>query len=78
MGSAGALDRDAGPPCVEADQVEGDGGEDVFEVDFADSGVAGVADAGQVGGLADGAFNAGAVAVAVFPSLGGLFGSCVA
>jgi hypothetical protein len=72
------LEGDAGPPGVEADQVEGGGGKDVFEVDFADAGVAGCPDAGQVGGLADGAFDAGAVVVAVFPCLGGLFGSGVA
>ena len=78
MGGACALDGRAGPPGVEADEVEGDGGEDVFEVDFADAGVAGVADAGQGGGLADGGLDTGTVAVALLLFLGGLLGPGVA
>jgi hypothetical protein len=56
--------RGAGPPGVEADEVDRGGGEDVFEVDFVHAGVAGAADPGDRDGLTDGAFDTGADAVA--------------
>jgi hypothetical protein len=64
-----------GPPGVEADEVDGGGGEGVFEFDFGTSGVAGLADACDGDGLADGAFDPGAGAVGVFPRVGGLIGT---
>nr|WP_264567102.1 hypothetical protein [Micromonospora purpureochromogenes] len=45
---------------MESDEVEGDRGERVLEASFRDALVAGVADAGDVEGLVDGAFDAGA------------------
>jgi hypothetical protein len=64
-----------GPPGVEADEVDGGGGEGVFEFGFGTSGVAGVAYAGDGDGLVDGAFDSGAGAVGVFPGVGGLVGA---
>jgi hypothetical protein len=45
------------PPGVQPDQVDGDGGDDVFEVDFLDTAVAGAAQAGDGDGLVDGGLD---------------------
>jgi hypothetical protein len=74
VGCPGALQGRAGPPGVEADEVDGGGGEDVFEVDLADTCVAGAAEAGHGDGLADDGFDTGPGAVAGLPVVGGLFG----
>ena len=47
----------------------------MFEAGFGQAEVAGAAYAGDVGGLADGAFDAGADLVPVLPVLGGLGGA---
>jgi hypothetical protein len=78
VGGSVSLQGCAGPPGVESCEVDGGGGEDVFEIHLADTGVAGFADSGQRQGLADGAFDTGAGAVAVFPFIGGLLGPGVA
>jgi hypothetical protein len=46
----------------------------VFEIDLADAGVSGVADAGHGDGLVDGALDPGAGAAGLFPGVGGLLG----
>jgi hypothetical protein len=50
----------------------------VFKVDFAETGVSGMVDAGGCGGLMDGAFDPGAGAVGLFPGVGLLLGAGVA
>jgi hypothetical protein len=63
VAGAGSVHGVVVPVGVEVDEVEGDGGEHVLEVDFAQAPVAGVADAGDREGLVDGAFDAGAQGV---------------
>ena len=76
MAGAGAVEGFAGPPGVQPDEVDRGGGV-VFEAGFGQAEVAGAANAGDVGGLADGALDAGADLVALFPLAGGLFGAGV-
>ena len=47
----------------------------MFQAGLVQAEVAGAADAGDVGGLPHGSFDAGADVVAVFPVLGGLAGA---
>src|SRR6185437_10121955 len=75
VGGAGPVEGLAGPPGVEADDVDGGGGDVVLEPGFGQAGVACGADAGDVGGLADGALDSGADLVAVFPFPGVLPGA---
>jgi len=75
VGGAGPVGGCAGPPGIEPDQVDGGCGGGVLEGGFGQSVVAGGADAGDAGGLPDGALDAGADGVAVFPWLAGLFGA---
>jgi hypothetical protein len=63
---------------VDPDEVDCGGGEGVFEGDFVQAGVAGLADAGERGDLVNGAFDPGAGAVGVLPGVGLLFGAGVA
>src|SRR6266545_6507143 len=63
------------PPGVQADEVEGDGGVDVFEMGLGQALVAGVAGAGDGDGLMHGAFDAGADGVAGLPGCGVLLGA---
>lgn len=58
------------PPGVQADEVEGDGGLDMFEAGFRQSAVAGAADPGDGDALPDGAFDTGAEGVSGLPVLG--------
>jgi hypothetical protein len=44
VGGSGALQGCVGSPRVQTDEVDGGGGEGVFEVDFSQPGVAGLAD----------------------------------
>jgi hypothetical protein len=60
VGSAGSVERVAVPPGVQADQVKGDCGEDVFEVGLGQASVAGMSQTGDGDGLADGALDTGA------------------
>jgi hypothetical protein len=57
LGGSDALQRCAGPPGGEADEIDRGGGEGVFQADFARAGVAGVAGPGDRGDLVDGAFD---------------------
>src|SRR6185295_2578881 len=75
VGGAGAVQGLAGPPGVEPDQVDGGGCGVVFQAGFAQAEVAGAADAGDVGGLGDGAFHPGADAVPALPVVAGLLGA---
>ncbi len=68
------LDGYAGPPSVEADEVDRGSGEGVFQADFAEAGVSGLAGTGDRGGLVDGAFDPGPCPVDLFPRVGLLFG----
>jgi hypothetical protein len=63
---------------VETDEVDRGGSEGVFQGDFAQAGVSGLADAGDRGGLVDGAFDTGPGAVGLFPFVRLLFGAGVA
>ena len=72
VGGPGPVQRLAGPPGVEPDQVEGGGCGVVFQAGFRQAEVAGAADAGDVGGLSDGALHPGADAVPVPPGIAGL------
>ena len=49
-----------GVPGVDADEVDGHGGEDVLEEGFGCAAVAGLVDVAAVGGLGDEGFDAGA------------------
>jgi hypothetical protein len=75
VGGSGALEGCAGPPGVEPDEVDRGGGEGVFQADFAQAGVSGLADPGDRGDLVDGAFDPGAGSVGVLPGVGLLFGA---
>src|SRR6202035_587790 len=75
VGCPGPVQRLAGPPGVEPDQVDGGGCGVVFQAGFAQAEVAGAADAGDVGGLGDGALDPGADAVPVLPGVVGLPGA---
>src|SRR6185437_16328039 len=75
VGGAGAVQGLAGPPGVEPDQVDGGGCGVVFQAGPGQAEVAGAADAGDVGGLGDGAFDPGPDPVAVPPGLAGLLGA---
>ena len=75
MGRPGPVQRLAGPPGVEPDQVDGGGCGVVFQAGFAQAEVAGAADAGDVGGLGDGAFHPGADPVFPLPGVPGLPGA---
>src|SRR5712675_200504 len=59
MGHPGPVQGLAGPPGVQPDQVDGGGCGVVFQTGLGQAEVAGVADAGDVGGLGDGALNPG-------------------
>src|SRR5262252_2993108 len=74
-GGAGAVEGPAGPPGAEPDEVDRGRGGVVFEAGFGQAEVAGVADAGDVGGLGDGAFGASADGIAGFLLGGGLGGA---
>jgi hypothetical protein len=71
----GSLQWGFGAPGVQPDQVDGGGGEGVFEVDFGEAGVAGVADAGDRDGLAYGALDSGPGTVGLLPRVGALLGA---
>src|SRR5580700_11499713 len=75
VGGAGPVEGPAGPPGVQPYQVDRCGGGVVFQAGLGQAEVAGAADAGDVGGLADGAFDSGADVVTVFPGAGGLPGA---
>ena len=60
VGCAGTSEWCAGPPGVEADEVDGGGGVGVFEVDFGLAGVSGSTDPGDGDHLMDGALDPGA------------------
>src|ERR1700751_3544479 len=75
VGGPGRVQRLAGPPGVEPDQVDGGRCGVVFQAGFAQAEVAGAADAGDVGGLGDGALDPGADAVPVLPGVSGLLGA---
>jgi hypothetical protein len=75
VGGSGPVQRLAGPPGVEPDQVDGGGCGVVFQPGFVQAEVAGAADAGDVGGLGDGALDPGADAVPVLPGVAGLLGA---
>src|SRR5947208_2308985 len=75
MGRAGPVQWLAGPPGVEPDQVDGGGRGVVFQAGFAQAEVAGAADAGDVGGLGDGALHPGADPVFSLPVVAGLLGA---
>ena len=63
-----------GEPGVEADEVEGHGGEGVLEEGLRLAAVAGVVDVAEPGGLGDQALDAASVCVALAPVAGGLLG----
>ena len=75
VGGPGPVQRLAGPPGVEPDQVDGGGCGVVFQAGFAQAEVAGAADAGDVGGLGDGALHPGADPVFPLPGVAGLLGA---
>src|SRR6185312_3910456 len=75
VGGAGAVQGLAGPPGVEPDQVDGGGCGVVFQAGSGQAEVAGAADAGDVGGLGDGAFDPGADPVPALPGVAGLLGA---
>src|SRR5689334_22231512 len=75
VGGPGPVQRLAGPPGVEPDQVDGGGCGVVFQAGFAQAEVAGAADAGDVGGLGDGTFHPGADPVFPLPGVAGLPGA---
>src|SRR5580693_6943213 len=75
VGGAGPVQGLAGPPGVEPDQVDGGGCGVVFQAGFGQAEVAGAADAGDVGGLGDGAFYPGADPVFAPPGVAGLLGA---
>src|SRR6476661_10295539 len=75
VGGPGPVQRLAGPPGVEPDQVDRGGGGVVVQAGFVQAEVAGAADAGDVGGLGDGALDPGADAVPVLPGVAGLPGA---
>jgi len=77
VAGAGAVQGVAVPPGVQAEQVEGDGGVDVFEVGLVQAAVAGVAHAGDGDGLVDGGLDPGAQRVLGLPVLGVLLGAGV-
>jgi len=62
------------PVGVEADDVDGGGGEGVLEADLGQAAVAGPSEAGDVEGLVDGALDSGAECVLGLPGLRGLLG----
>src|SRR5947199_5318085 len=65
VGCPGPVQGLAGVPGVEADAVDGGGSGEVLQAGFVQAGVAGAADAGDVGGLGHGALDAGPGPVAV-------------
>jgi arylsulfatase len=75
VGGPGPVQGFAGPPGVEADQVDGGGCDVVFQAGFGQAEVAGAADAGDVGGLGDGALDPGADLVPALPGVAGLAGA---
>src|SRR5580704_1331169 len=75
VGGPGPVQRLAGPPGVEPDEVDGGGCGVVFQAGFGQAEVAGAADAGDVGGLGDGAFHPGADPVFAPPGIAGLLGA---
>src|SRR6266571_5494509 len=75
VGGPGPVEGPAGPPGVQPDQVDRGGGGVVLQPGSGQAEVAGAADAGDVGGLVDGAFYPGADVVAGFPLAGGLRGA---
>src|SRR6266571_4482928 len=75
VGGSGPVQRLAGPPGVEPDQVDGGGCGVVFQAGLGQAEVAGAADAGDVGGLGDGAFHPGADPVPAPPGIAGLPGA---
>lgn len=68
MAGAGPIHGVGVPPGIQADQVEGDRGEHLLKVDFAQATVAGVADVADRDGLVDGDFDAGAQGVFGLPA----------
>src|SRR2546429_2008903 len=73
VGCPGPVQGLAGVPGVEADAVDGGGSGEVLQAGFVQAGVAGAADAGDVGGLGHGALDAGPGPVAVL-EFGGVLG----
>jgi hypothetical protein len=63
-----------GEPGVEADEVEGHGGEGVLEEGLRLAAVAGVVEVAEPGGLGDQALDAASECVALAPVAGGLLG----
>src|SRR5436853_7864974 len=75
VGGPGPVQRLAGPPGLEPDQVDGGGCGVVFQAGFRQAEVTGAADAGDVGGLGDGALHPGADPVFPLPGVAGLLGA---
>jgi hypothetical protein len=63
-----------GEPGVDADQVEGHGGEGVLEEGLGLAAVAGVVEVAEPGGLGDQALDAASEYIALAPVAGGLLG----
>ena len=78
LAGATAVQRRPGPPCVEADEVDGDRGDVVLEGGLGQAEVAGAADAGDVGDLGHQALDAGPDGVSAPPSGSGLLGGPLA
>src|SRR6266513_1703043 len=72
VGRPGPVQGLAGPPGVEPDQVDGGGCGVMLQAGFRQAEVAGAADAGDVGGLGDGALHPGADPVPAPPGIAGL------
>src|ERR1019366_6584489 len=66
VGGPGPVEGPAGPPGIEPEQVDRGCGGGVFQAGLVQADVAGVADAGDVGGLPHGALHAGADVVSLF------------
>src|SRR5437764_15174772 len=75
VGCPGPVQGLAGPPGVEPDQVDRGGCGVVFQAGFVQAEVAGAADAGDVGGLGDGALHPRAYPVFPLPGVAGLLGA---
>jgi len=65
----------AGEPGVEADEVQGQRGQDVLAVGLGQAAIAGLVDVAAAGGLGDGALDPAAMGVALLPGVGGLLGA---
>src|SRR5260370_4139936 len=72
---AGSAERGAVQPGIDADEVDGGGGQDVGEMGLGLATVGSAAQPGAADGLGDGALDAGADVVAGFPLCGLLLGA---